>query len=92
MLVCLRSALFQYPRDAGGVVVELRRHHDTDARYDNKEFIVTRRLTQMPGILITKVFGTYREACQHWDLHVKVLEDQGLERRNIRIMGFHEEG
>lgn len=91
MLVCLRSAHFQYPEGLGGIVVELRRHHDTNARCDNKEFLVTRRLTNVPA-LITKAFGTYREAVRHWDYLVAELTDQGLQRRDSRIIGFHEEG
>ena len=91
MIVCLRSASFQYPDDAGGVVVELRRHHDTAARCDNKQFLVTRRLTRLP-VIVTKAFGTYREATKKWDLEVRKLTDEGLQRRDSKILGFHEEG
>lgn len=91
MLVCLRSAQFMYPDDVGGIVVELRRHHDTAAQRDNKEFIVTKRLTRLP-VLMTKAFGTYPEASRYWYEQVAVLSDKGFVRRDARIIGFHEEG
>lgn len=91
MLVCLRSAHFLYPDDSGGIVVELRRQHDTSAAVRNRQFLVTKRLTRMP-VLITKPFGTYREAVRYWDTEVSKLIDEGLERRDARIIGFHEEG
>ncbi len=91
MIACLRSAQFLYPDGATGVVVELRRHHDSRARRKNKEFLVTRRLTGMP-VVVTKPFGTLREAIRYWDAQVAELTDQGLERRDARIIGFHEEG
>ena len=90
MLACLRSAQFLYPNGDGGIVVELRRHHDTTAR-DSKEFLVTRRLTKLP-VLMTKEFGTYREASRYWDEEVTKLIDTGMERRDSVIVGFHEEG
>lgn len=92
MLVCLRSAQFSFPDDSGSIVVELRRHHDTAARHDNKEFLVTRRFTMLPGVLVTKAFGAYREATRYWDGEVAKLTDTGMERRDARIIGFHEEG
>ena len=92
MLACLRSAQFTYPDDGGSILVELPRHHDTSARCDNKEFLVSRRMTRLPGVMITKSFGAYPEAVRHWDLHVAVLTDQGLVRRDAKIVGFHEEG
>lgn len=91
MLVCLRSASFMYPDGSGSIVVELRRHHDTSASRDNKEFLVTRRLYR-PPVLVTKSFGTYREACRYWDGEVAKLMDTGMERRDAQIIGFHEEG
>ena len=89
MLTCLRSAQFLYADGSAGVVVELRRQHDTKA--GDKEFLVTRRLTRLP-VMVTKPFGTYREAARHWDTEVMKLIDTGMERRDIRIVGFHEEG
>lgn len=91
MFACLRSAQFMYPGRAGGIVIELRRHHDTASRCDNKEFLVTKRLTAMP-VVMTKAFGTYREATRYWDEQVAVIADMGLERRDARIIGWHEEG
>lgn len=81
-----------YPDRSGSVVVELRRHHDTRVQANNKEFLVSRRLTRLPGVLITKAFGTYREASRYWDGEVAKLVDTGMERRDARIIGFHEEG
>ena len=92
MLVCLRSAQFMYPDGSGSIVVELRRHHDTAAQHDNKEFLVMRRFTRLPGVLVTKALGTYREATRYWDDQVRRLADTGMERRDARIVGFHEEG
>lgn len=92
MLACLRSAQFMYPDRSASVVVELRRHHDINAQCDNKAFLVTKRLTRLPGVLIRKQFGTYPEAARYWDEEVAKLTDTGLERRDARIIGFHEEG
>lgn len=92
MLVCLRSAMFLYPDRSSSIVVELRRHHDTDARTNNKGFLVMKRLTRLPGVLMTKAFGTYREATRYWDGEVAKLTDTGMERRDAKIVGFHEEG
>jgi hypothetical protein len=83
---------FTYPDGTGSVVVELRRHHDTNASCDNKEFVVTRRLTQLPQVLIRKSWGTYAEAVRDWDEKVTRLTDTGLARRDIKIIGFREEG
>lgn len=92
MIACLRSATFMWPDRSGSVVVELRRHHDTSAQAKNKEFLVMKRLTRLPGVLIIKTFGTYREAARYWDGEVAKLTDTGLERRDARLIGFHEEG
>jgi hypothetical protein len=81
-----------YPDGSGSILVELRRHHDIRASCDNKEFLVTKRLTRLPGVLITKSFGTYPEATRYWDEQVMKVADQGLERRDAKIVGFHEEG
>lgn len=91
MIACLRSASFSFPDGSGSVVVELRRHHDTDAQCDNKEFVVCRRLT-MAHVVIAKAFGTYAEAIRHWDEHVMKLTDTGMMRRDAKIIGWHEEG
>ena len=91
MLVCLRSTSFSYADGSGSIVVELRRHHDTDAQCDNKSFLVTKRLT-MARALMTKAFGTYPEACRYWDEQVMKLVDTGMARRNTQIIGWHEEG
>ena len=92
MIACLRSAQFQYPDGSGSVVVELRRHHDTYSQCDNKEFVVTKRLTRLPRVIMRKAFGTYQEAVRDWDEKVARITDTGLVRRDARIVGFHEEG
>jgi hypothetical protein len=92
MIACLRSATFQYPDQSGSVVVELRRHHDTDARCDNKAFVVMQRFTRLPGVVTRKSWGTYREAVRDWDVKVTQLTDTGLTRRDATIIGFREEG
>lgn len=92
MIACLRSANFMYPDHSGSIVVELRRHHDTSAQCDNKEFVVMKRFTRLPGVGMRKAFGTYAEACRHWDDQVVQLTDQGLARRDAKIIGFREEG
>mgnify|MGYP001569425685 FL=1 len=92
MLACLRSAQFTYPDDGGSILVELRRHHDINAQCDNKEFLVTKRFTRLPGVMIRKAFGTYAEATRYWDEQVAVVTDMGLARRDAKIIGFHEEG
>lgn len=92
MIACLRSAQFSYPDNSGSVVVELRRHHDTSAQCDNKEFIVMKRFTRLPGVVIRKAWGTYAEAVRDWDEHVAKLTDTGLQRRDAKIIGFREEG
>lgn len=91
MLACLRSTSFAYADGSGSIVVELRRHHDTSAQCDNKEFLVTKRLTMAP-VLMTKAFGTYAEATRYWDAQVVKLADTGMARRDTRIIGWHEEG
>lgn len=91
MLVCLRSTSFSYADGSGSIVVELRRHHDTDAACDNKAFLVSKRLT-MARALTTKAFGTYAEACRYWDEQVMKLTDTGMVRRQFNIVGWHEEG
>jgi len=92
MIACLRSANFQYPDQSGSVVVELRRHHDTAASCDNKEFIVMQRFTRLPGVVTKKSWGTYREAVRDWDERVAKLTDTGLARLDAKIIGFREEG
>ena len=92
MIACLRSAQFSYPDNSGSVVVELRRHHDTNAQCDNKEFIVMQRFTRLPGVVMRKVWGTYAEACRDWDEKVAKVTDTGLIRRDAKIIGFREEG
>lgn len=92
MLACLRSAQFYYPDRSASIVVELRRHHDTDAHCDNKAFLVTRRFTRLPNVLTTKSFGNYAEAARYWDEQVAKLTDTGMERRDSKIVGWHEEG
>ena len=81
-----------YADRSASIVVELRRHHDTRADCDNKEFLVMKRFTRLPGALTTKSFGAYREATRYWDEEVAKLNDQGLQRRDSKIIGFHEEG
>ncbi len=92
MIACLRSAQFMYPDGSGSICVELRRHHDTTASCDNKAFVVTRRLTRLPQVMVKKAFGTYAEACRDWDEKVTKITDMGLIRREIKILGWHEEG
>lgn len=92
MIACLRSAQFSYPDGSGSVVVELRRHHDTYSQCDNKEFVVMKRLTRFPAIIMRKAWGTYAEAVRDWDEKVAKITDTGLERRDAMIIGFREEG
>ena len=92
MIACLRSAQFMYADGSGSIVVELRRHHDTTAQCDNKQFLVTRRMTRLPHVILSKAFGTYNEAVRYWDEQFKKVEDMGLVKRDIHIVGFHEEG
>ena len=51
-----------------------------------------KRFTRLPKALMTKPFGTYREASRYWDEEVAKLTDSGLQRRDAKIIGFHEEG
>ena len=81
-----------YRDGSGSIVIELRRHHDTVAQCDNKAFLVSKRFTRLPGVIITKSFGTYNEATRYWDEQVAKVTDTGLERRDARIIGWHEEG
>lgn len=95
MIACLRSVRFMPADRSRSLFVELRRHHDTKARCDNKSFVVMTRIPpfgMMAGTAITKSFGTYSEAAEHWDTTVRRYEDQGLIRDQMRIVGFHEEG
>lgn len=92
MIACLRSTQFSYPDGSGSIVVELRRHHDTQASCDNKEFVVSKRLTRFPGVVIKKRWGTYAEAVRDWDEKVAIITDTGLLRRDTKIIGFREEG
>ena len=92
MIACLRSVQFQYPDQSGSIVVELRRHHDTKAQCDNKAFVVMQRYTRLPGVVMRKAWGTYAEAVRDWDAKVVKIEDHGLTRRDIKIVGFREEG
>ena len=81
-----------YPDYSSSIVVELRRHHDIHSACSNKEFLVTKRLTRLPGVLMTKAFGTYAEATRYWDEQVARVTDTGLLRRDSKIIGWHEEG
>ena len=81
-----------YADRSASIVVELRRHHDTNAHAANKEFLVMKRFTRLPKALVTKPFGTYPEASRYWDEEVAKLTDSGMERRDAKIVGFHEEG
>lgn len=95
MIACLRSARFMPPDRSRSMFVELRRHHDTRAKCDNKQFIVTTRIPAfgpMAGTMIRKAHGTYQEAVKHWDETVRRYEDQGMVRDEMRIVGFREEG
>lgn len=91
MIACLRSARFLYRDGSASVCVELRRHHNTDAQADNKTFSVTKRLSRLPGAMTVKHFGTLPEARRYWMTEVARFENRGMERRDARIMGFHEE-
>ncbi len=92
MIACLRSAQFMYADRSASIVVELRRHHDTAATNKNKEFVVTQRMTRLPGVVRVKSFGSYWEAVRYWDGEVAKLTDTGMERRDAKIVGWHEEG
>lgn len=52
---------------------------------------MTKRLSMLP-VLMTKSFGTYPEATRYWDGEVAKLTDTGMERRDAKIVGWHEEG
>jgi hypothetical protein len=92
VIACLRSARFFYPDRSATIFVELRRHHDTNAIANNKEFIVTKRTSFGIKMIHNKSFGTIAEARRHWIEEVHQLEDHGLVRSDIPILGFHEEG
>ena len=92
MIALLRSARFIYA-DGSSQFVEVRRLHDQRdlGGCDNKAFAFSRRLPRA-HMTFTRNFGTMREAFRYWDDQVLLLSDQGLERRDSRIMGWHEEG
>lgn len=91
MIACLRSAQFIYPDRSASVLIELRRHHDIRSNVGSKEFIVTRRTTFRPMAIHNKSFGTLAEARRFWMAEVSRLTDSGLVRRDVPIVGFHEE-
>jgi hypothetical protein len=93
MIACLRAARFLVP-GGGGVHVELRRHHDLASAGTGdraKKFIVAKRMTGFPRVMTTKKFETLSEARAYWIEQVTIIEDQGFERRDPKIVGFHEE-
>jgi len=92
VIACLRSARFTYPDSSASILVELRRHHNIKAQADNKEFVVTKRLARLRNMMLRKSFGTYREAVRYWNEQVAIIEGTGMQRRDARILGFHEEG
>lgn len=96
MVSLLRSARFVYQDGSASIRVDLRRHHDLASAgqgdQDTKRFVVTRMLMRNPRVLINKTFGTYPEACRDWDTKVKLLEDEGMRRADVPIVGFHDEG
>lgn len=92
MIALLRSARFIYA-DGSSQFVEVRRLHDQHDMngLTNKAFAFSRRLPRA-HMTFTRNFYTLREAFRYWDEQVLILTDQGLERRDSRIMGWHEEG
>jgi hypothetical protein len=92
-----RSAKFVYPDDSAAIHVELRRHHDIRPRHasvrgDHKSFVVMRRFSRIKGPVEKTPFKTYKEAARYWDVQVDMLTQQGLIRRDDKLMGFREEG
>jgi hypothetical protein len=93
MIANIAAARFMFP-DGRSVFIECRRFHDQHALVANKEFIVTRRYTQLAGrdYVLNKSFGTPPEAIRNWEEWVRKFEDRGLQRRVLQRWGFHEEG
>jgi hypothetical protein len=93
VIACLRAARFLVP-GGGGIHVELRRHHDLRSAGTGDRavsFVVAKRMTAYPRTMTLKKFGTLPEARAYWMKQVTIIEDQGFERRDPRIIGFHEE-
>lgn len=97
MIRPLRSSRFilgDRARPAASVVLELRRHQDLDAEvrgFETLRFLVTKRSTMPPYFITTKVLGTKREARRYWEEQAHILEDQGMARLDVPIVGWHEE-
>ena len=90
MVSCLRSARLMSADRQRQVFVDLRRLHDTASVANNKTFVVSTRLPA-ESVISHKRFGTLVEARRFWLERVTKLEDTGLQRHDIPIMGFHEE-
>ena len=94
MLVCLRSSRFMFPqnRDAP-VFLGLRRMHNLDTPpggRGGKKFVVT-KLMPAVKVVVNKGFGTLNEARRYFLEEASKLEDQGMDKFDFKISGFHEE-
>lgn len=97
MVACLRSTRFMMPDGSASVFLDLRRLQDPDAiarGHFTRQFVVTRRLgQQVDGIKVVtnKSFDELSEARRYWCEQAMKYEDQGMQRLDIHIAGFHEE-
>ena len=94
MVACLRSSRFMLGHDRTNPVhLDLRRLHNLKAENDNKAFVVTKRfwMPETGRITSSKHFDTLAEARRYWCEQAVMLEDQGMQRMDWHISGFHEE-
>lgn len=97
MIACLRSTRFMMPDRSVSIFLELRRLMDTGALArgsHTRQFVVTKRLgTKIDGkqVMLKKNFDTLPEARSYWCEQALILEDKGMNKLDIHIMGFHEE-
>ena len=95
MIACLRSTRFQTADRQAEVFLELRRLMDVNAVASGrhtKQFVVTQRMRVANRPVITKKnFDTLPEARSYWREQAMILTDQGLEKLDFHISGFHEE-
>lgn len=85
------------PSGGSPIFLDLRRTQDTDAVVRGRnslQFVVTMRTGQkVAGChqVINKRFDTLSEARRAWCEQAMKLEDQGLQKFDFCIAGFHEE-
>ncbi len=97
MIACLRSTRFQSANRQAQVFLELRRLMDLNAVASGrhtKQFVVTKRLGHKVAgvpIIMKKNFDTLPEARTYWREQAMILTDQGMNRLDFHINGFHEE-